>query len=44
MRCRLRESLYKALYRELSPNFDAILKLINALGIKLHAEAIQANN
>mgnify|MGYP000032401302 CR=1 FL=1 len=39
-----RESLYKALSGERSPNFDTILKVINALGIKLHAEAVQANN
>jgi probable addiction module antidote protein len=34
-----RESLYKALSGERSPNFDTILKVIAALGIKLHAEA-----
>ena len=34
-----RESLYKALSGERSPNFDTILKVIGALGIKLHAEA-----
>ncbi len=34
-----RESLYKALSGERSPGFDTILKVISALGIKLHAEA-----
>ncbi|MBS3911121.1 MAG: putative addiction module antidote protein [Hydrogenophaga sp.] len=34
-----RESLYKALSGERSPSFDTILKVINALGLKLHAEA-----
>jgi probable addiction module antidote protein len=38
-----RESLYKALSGERTPGFDTILKVIGALGIKLHAEAIQAN-
>ena len=33
-----RESLYKALSGERSPGFDTILKVINALGISLHAE------
>lgn len=36
-----RESLYKALSGDRSPAFDTILKVINALGIKLHAEAIK---
>ncbi len=35
-----RESLYKALSGERSPGFATILKVIRALGIKLHAEAI----
>ncbi len=35
-----RESLYKALSGERSPAFDTILKVIGALGLKLHAEAI----
>jgi probable addiction module antidote protein len=39
-----RESLYKALSGERTPGFDTILKVIGALGLKLHAEAIQANN
>ena len=34
-----RESLYKALSGDRSPNFDTILKVVSALGIKLHAEA-----
>jgi probable addiction module antidote protein len=36
-----RESLYKALSGERNPGFDTILKVIGALGLKLHAEAIQ---
>ena len=34
-----RESLYKALSGERSPDFDTILKVMTALGLKLHAEA-----
>ena len=34
-----RESLYKALSGERAPAFDTILKVISALGLKLHAEA-----
>ena len=34
-----RESLYKALSGERSPDFDTILKVIGALGLKLHVEA-----
>lgn len=34
-----RESLYKALSGERTPSFDTILKVITALGLKLHAEA-----
>ncbi|MEK7706281.1 MAG: addiction module antidote protein [Myxococcota bacterium] len=33
-----RESLYKALSGERSPDFDTILKVLDALGLKLHAE------
>jgi len=33
------ESLYKALSGERVPSFDTILKIVSALGIKLHAEA-----
>ena len=36
-----RESLYKALSGERSPSFDTILKVVAALGLKLHAEAIE---
>ena len=34
-----RESLYKALSGERRPDFDTILKVVGALGLKLHAEA-----
>ena len=34
-----RESLYKALSGERTPSFDTILKVVGALGLKLHAEA-----
>lgn len=34
-----RESLYKVLSGERSPDFDTILKVVGALGLKLHAEA-----
>src|SRR4029079_5559755 len=33
-----RESLYKALSGERSPDFDTVLKVLRALGLKLHAE------
>jgi probable addiction module antidote protein len=33
-----RESLYKALSGDRSPGFDTILKVIGALGLKLHAQ------
>ena len=36
-----RESLYKALSGERSPGFDTILKVVAALGLRLHAEARQ---
>jgi len=39
-----RESLYKALSGERTPNFDTILKVVAALGIKLHAEAAPMPN
>jgi len=32
-----RESLYKALSGDRSPSFDTVLKVIEALGLKLHA-------
>jgi len=34
-----RESLYKALSGDRSPSFDTILKVVEALGLKLHATA-----
>lgn len=34
-----RESLYKTLSGDRIPSFDTILKVIAALGLKLHAEA-----
>jgi len=34
-----RESLYKALSGERSPGFGTILKVVEALGLELHAEA-----
>ena len=39
-----RESLYKALSGERSPGFDTILKVVEALGLKLHAEASTADS
>jgi probable addiction module antidote protein len=36
-----RESLYKALSGERSPGFDTILKVIEALGIELHAVPVR---
>ena len=38
-----RESLYKALSGDRSPGFDTILKVVSALGLKLHAEAKAGN-
>ena len=38
-----RESLYKALSGERNPNFSTILRVISALGIKLHAEAVNSH-
>jgi len=35
-----RESLYKALSGERNPGFDTILKVIGALGLKLHAGTV----
>ena len=34
-----RESLYKALSGDRSPDFDTILRVVSALGLRLHAEA-----
>jgi len=39
-----RESLYKALSGERTPGFDTILKVMGALGLKLHAEAVHLNS
>ena len=36
-----RESLYKALSGERSPDFDTILKVVGALGLRFYAEAAQ---
>lgn len=36
-----RESLYKALSGDRAPGFDTVLKVMGALGLKLHAEAVQ---
>ena len=33
-----RESLYKALSGERNPDFDTILRVVEALGLELHAE------
>jgi len=35
-----RESLYKALSPGAKPRFDTVLKVIKALGVKLHAESV----
>jgi probable addiction module antidote protein len=37
-----RESLYKALSGERSPSFDTILKVVDALGLQLHAMPTRA--
>ena len=37
-----RESLYKALSGERVPNFDTVLRVVNALGLKLRAEVSPA--
>jgi probable addiction module antidote protein len=37
-----RESLYKALSPEGNPEFATVLKVVQALGIKLHAEPMRA--
>lgn len=36
-----RESLYKALSGERSPGFDTILRVVGALGLKLHADVFR---
>jgi len=37
-----RESLYKALSGDRTPGFDTILKVVQALGIELHAAPLHA--
>jgi probable addiction module antidote protein len=37
-----RESLYKALSPEGNPEFATVLKVVRALGLRLHATAIQS--
>jgi probable addiction module antidote protein len=37
-----RESLYKALSPEGNPEFNTVLKVVKALGLRLHAEKIHA--
>ena len=37
-----RESLYKALSGDRAPSFDTILKVVDALGLKLHVEAVRS--
>ena len=37
-----RESLYKALSGERSPGFDTILRVVEALGLELHAATARA--
>jgi probable addiction module antidote protein len=39
-----RESLYKALSGERAPGFDTILKVVTALGLRLHAEAVDTSD
>ena len=37
-----RESLYKALSEGAKPRYDTVLKVVRALGVKLHVEPIHA--
>ena len=37
-----RESLYKALSGDRSPDFDTVLKVLGALGLELHAGPVHA--
>jgi len=37
-----RESLYKALAPGAKPRYDTVLKVLHALGVKLHVEPVQA--
>ncbi|MEK8019769.1 MAG: addiction module antidote protein, partial [Candidatus Parabeggiatoa sp.] len=39
-----RESLYKALSGEKNPNFETILKIMGALGLRFHAEVAKRAN
>ncbi|MBT5466717.1 MAG: putative addiction module antidote protein [Candidatus Marinimicrobia bacterium] len=39
-----RESLYKALSGERNPSFDTVLKVMDALGLRLHANTVFASN
>jgi probable addiction module antidote protein len=39
-----RESLYKALSGERSPDFDTILKVVGALGLGFRAEVVRTDN
>jgi probable addiction module antidote protein len=39
-----RESLYKALSGEGNPSFGTILKVIKALGLRLHVQAVDKEN
>lgn len=39
-----RESLYKAFSGEQSPSFDTIFKVMEALNLKLHAEAVHGRS
>jgi probable addiction module antidote protein len=39
-----RESLYKALSGKRVPNFDTILKVVGALGLKLYAKPVHVSN
>ncbi len=39
-----RESLYKALSGERNPSFDTVLKVMDALGLRLHANTVLASN
>ena len=38
-----RESLYKALKPGAQPRYETIMKVVRALGVKLHAEAIHTD-
>lgn len=38
-----RESLYKALSDGAKPRYDTVLKVVRALGVKLHAEPIRGD-